>query len=161
MTWACETCGKKYLTDNQLFDEQTCGTWIGVGIWGWLLGHGFVAVKWCCPAPNTTLSYIIHAQALKKSLQKCNPAWIKGYIWLYTKETKGFEKRPFKILRGSKPWDVAWFRQRIRPRIQFKQQNWEFHQQAAELYHSVSMKNSDTSTKNLGVSSNQSKDGNL
>ena len=125
-------------------DYEIC---IGVGIWGWLLGHSYV--KWCCPTLTTT-------KFMHRILQKCNFFWIKAY---YT--TKGFEKRPFKILRGSKPWDVAWFRQRIRPRIQFKQQNWEFHQQAAELYHSVSMKNSDTSTKNLGVSSNQSKDGNL
>ena len=25
-----------------------------VGIWGWLLGHGFLAVEWCCPVPKVS-----------------------------------------------------------------------------------------------------------
>ena len=53
--------------------------WIGVGIWGWLLGHGFVAVKWCCLAPNTTLP-IHERKKLKKNATKVQPNLDKGLL---------------------------------------------------------------------------------
>ena len=47
-------------TCNTTYNYRAC-------IWGWLLGQCFVAVKWCCPAPNTTLSM---RRPTKKSLKK-------------------------------------------------------------------------------------------